>query len=338
MELVSEKIYRIGIDWLTLYNFDLVSDNNNFVSEKMTEEFYQESFTMEEPSYSIEVIKRLYEKGSETSFQSLRINPNRIIHGHNIYNSRAEEITEALDSLKKELSKKGISINLDKAKIKDIEINLNIPKAFSELKETFELLFVNVPNLKKISRFTGSKNYKNLFETETLLGKYNYSLAKVYDKTEESKCDKEVTRLEWRFLKQTFAYIMKQMKKDNSLKYLLSDFSVIDDIFLEKTKTKILAKGIEYLEKVVKKNLEREYVAFKENNKLGATLGKKEKRGVFKYLEDNCWIFDYSFLIELVDKYDKPHKSREVKNIKNKFSNHNNLEKLNYLMEIIFNH
>lgn len=338
MRTDSGKIYRVGIDWLTLYNFELTYKNTNFISEKITDEFYQESFKKEEPSYSIEFTKRLYEEGKETNFQSLRINPNKILYGHNIHNARSEELSQAIDILIKKLDEEGIILDLKNAKIKDIEINLNIPKPFRELKETFELLFSDVPGAKKIGRLTPNKSYKHMFEDETIYGSYNYSLVKVYDKTEESKLDIDITRLEWRFLKRTYANIMKAQEVDNSLNQLLLDFTVIDKLFVEKTKSKLFIKGMNYLEKVLKKNLEIEYIRFKENNKLGVSLGKKEKRGVFKHLEETCWIFDYSFLIELVSKYDKPHKSREIKNIKSKFSNHNNLEKINYLMEIIFNH
>ena len=185
----------------------------------------------------------------------MRINPNKILYGHNIYNSREEEISKALDILVKKLDKEGIVLNLKDAKIKDIEINLNIPKPFSKLKETFELLFSDVPGVKKIGRLTSNKSYKHMFEDETLYGHYNYSLVKVYDKTEESKLDIDITRLEWRFLKQTYNYLMKTQKKDNSLKQLLSDFTIIDNLFMAKTKSKLFIKGIERIRKCFKKKL-----------------------------------------------------------------------------------
>lgn len=341
VNLDASKIFRIGIDWLTLYNFEISYNSNLYITERVTEEFYQEKFLLDEPSYTLDSTTRLYADGKETNFKNLRLNPNRILNGHNVYNSRVDELKQALLVLIEELKQKGIDLNLSEAKIKDVEINLNINKPFLELKEALELIFVSTPHLKKISRYTGNKSYRSMFQDETLLGNYSSSLVTAYDKTEESKkldVELDITRLEWRFLNKTFSYFAKSKELNNSLNTILTNFSLIDEIFIHNTRTRLIEKGIHHLERNLKVNLEREFIAFKKANKLGKELGKKEKRGVYRYLEEKCWIFDYSFLIELVDKYDKPHKTRETKTITKSFSNHNNLEKLNYLMEFIFNH
>lgn len=296
---------------------------------------------MKEPSYTLDSTTRLYTSGKETSFKNLRFNPNKILSGHNIYNSRETELKAALLILIKELFQKGIDINLNEAKIKDVEINLNFNKPFLEVEEAFKLLFISVPHFKKISRCTRNKSYKLMFQDETLLGNYTSTLVTVYDKTEESKkldLDLDVTRLEWRFLNRTFSYYANKKEKDNSLNSILNSFELIDGIFIENTKKKLLEEGIKHLESVIKVNLEKEFIAFKKFNKFGKELGKKEKRGVYKHLEESCWIFDYTLLIEVVNNHDKPHKTRETKTILKNYSNHNNLEKLNYLMEFIFNH
>lgn len=334
-----DKTFRIGVDWLTLYDFK-ISFNKNYVAERMTDEFYQEKFFLDEPNYTIDITNRLYADGQETSFKSLRFNPNKILHGHNISNSREQEIKESLEFLKKDLEKKGVVLNLTGARVKEIEININIPKSFDDLKETLELLFLNVPHLKKISGFTGEKSYKDLFEDESIYGNFRNILVTAYNKEKESDLEltTPVTRLEWRFIKKTFHYFAKTKKLDNKLQTILDNFFIVDEIFLHHTKEKLFKKSVYHIENVIKKNLERDYLAFKKNNKLIKNLGKKEIRGVYSYLEETSWIFDYSFLIEIVSKHDKAHKGREIKTIETKFSKHNNLKFLNYLLEFIFNH
>lgn len=341
VNLDASKIFRIGIDWLTLYNFEISYNSNLYITEQVTEEYYQEEFCLKEPSYTLDSTTRLYTSGKQTSFKNLRFNPNKILSGHNIYNSRETELKAALLMLIKELSQKGIDINLSEAKIKDVEINLNFNKPFLEVEEAFKLLFISVPHFKKISRCTRNKSYKLMFQDETLLGNYTSTLVTAYDKTEESKkldLELDITRLEWRFLNRTFSYYANKKEKDNSLNSILNSFELIDGIFIENTKKKLLEEGIKHLESVIKVNLEKEFIAFKKFNKFGKELGKKEKRGVYKHLEESCWIFDYTLLIEVVNKHDKSHKTRETKTILKNYSNHNNLEKLNYLMEFIFNH
>lgn len=341
VNLDTSKIFRIGIDWLTLYNFEISYNSNLYITEQVTEEFYQEKFYLEEPSYTLDSTTRLYTSGKETYFKNLRFNPNKILSGHNVYNSREVELKAALLILVRELSEKGIDIKLREAKIKDIEINLNFNKAFLDVEEALKLLFISVPHFKKISRCTRNKSYRLMFKDETLLGNYGSTLVTAYDKTEESKkldLELDITRLEWKFLNRTFSYYANKKGKDNGLNSILDSFELIDGIFIENTKKKLLEEGIRHLESVVKINLEKEFLTFKKSNKFGKELGKKEKRGVYRHLEESCWIFDYTLLIELVDKYDKPHKTRETKTILKNYSNHNNLEKLNYLMEFIFNH
>ncbi|MGL5427132.1 MAG: hypothetical protein ACRDAS_04380, partial [Cetobacterium sp.] len=100
--------FRIGIDWLTLYNFEISYNSNLYITEQVTEEYYQEKFCLDEPSYTLDSTTRLYSSGKETHFKNLRLNPNKILNGHNIYNSREKELKSALLILIKELSEKGM--------------------------------------------------------------------------------------------------------------------------------------------------------------------------------------------------------------------------------------
>ncbi len=103
MNLDASKIFRIGIDWLTLYNFEISYSSNLYITERVTEEFYQEKFLLDEPSYTLDSTTRLYADGKETNFKNLRLNPNRILNGHNVYNSRVDELKQALLVLIEEL-------------------------------------------------------------------------------------------------------------------------------------------------------------------------------------------------------------------------------------------
>lgn len=85
-------------------------------------------------------------------------------------------------------------------------------------------------------------------------------------------------------------------------------------LFLERVKKDFLLNSIRYIENEIKPILEREYLSFKSINRLARRTGRREKRNVYRYLE-KFWIFDYSFLIELIDKYDIKNRGRETKKI-----------------------
>lgn len=55
---------------------------------------------MDEPSYTLDSTTRLYVDGKETNFKNLRLNPNKILNRHNVYNSRVNELKlEALEKI-----------------------------------------------------------------------------------------------------------------------------------------------------------------------------------------------------------------------------------------------
>ncbi|MGL5053021.1 MAG: hypothetical protein ACRC5W_05455, partial [Cetobacterium sp.] len=69
VNLDASKIFRIGIDWLTLYNFEISYNSNLYITEQVTEEYYQEKFCLDEPSYTLDSTTRLYSSGKETHFK-----------------------------------------------------------------------------------------------------------------------------------------------------------------------------------------------------------------------------------------------------------------------------
>ena len=337
-----EKSLRIGIDWLSLYGFEISHDERD-ISKETTSIYYQERLRIEEPLFTIDSSVRIYEDGRMTKYKSLRFNPNRILWGNNINNSRKEDLELAIEKLKEMLRAKGITINLSNAKIKDIEVNINFNKKFEELKEALEVMFINSPSLKKISNFEGGHSYRNMFSDGTIQANWNAYKGIAYDKTREVEdfdlLSEPLTRLEWQFKSYIYNYHLSKIDKDTSLVCLIDNFDeIIDYIFKEQTKRRLVVPAQNYIEKQIKSNLERGYKRFKESGKLGKRLNKKVERNVYKYLEEQYWIFDHIFLEELVEKYDKTHKTREIERIRKRYIHHNNLENFNYLVDIIFNH
>lgn len=124
---------------------------------------------------------------------------------------------------------------------------------------------------------------------------------------------------------------------DNSLESLIKNNQLLEEIFKYRIKQDFIKKAFTYIEKNIKPILEREYLAFKKSSALARRTGRKIERNVYKYLEQ-FWIFDYSFLIEIIEKYDSKHKGREINRVKDKYIQHDNLKKFNHLLELIFPH
>lgn len=334
-----KDIERIGVDWLTISDFEIKYDES-VAKKEIASEYTQERLRIDDSLFSLDNTMRIYSNNRITQYKYLRFNPNKILIGNNIANSRSSEIREALVKLKEILKRRGIEVDLTHAKIKEIEININIYKPFSYLKETFELLFIKSPQLKKISNYNGGLSYKNLFTDRTIQGNWQSYSGIVYDKTAETNDPEvlieQVTRLEWRFTSAIYNYYTKINGIDTKLESLLNNFEVIDIIFKNHCNKKLRNNAVQHINNVIKPSLERGYDSFKKSAKLARETNRRVERNVYKYLEDNYWIFDYSFLIELINKKDSKNKTREIERIKKKYICHNNLEKLDYLANYIF--
>lgn len=343
MRFELEKTQRIGIDWLTLYNFEIEYEKDITIMQEIGNECLIEKVRIEESLYTLDISTRLYEHSNKiTEFKSLRFNPNKILNGNNINNSQEEELVEAIEELKKILSKQGIKINLKNAKVKEIEININFNREFEDLKEVFEVLFIKSPDLKKISNYEGGLSYKKMFIDRTVQGNWKSFLGLAYDKRKEVNniniLSRPLSRLEWRFSNGIFNYYLNKNKIENSLENIIKNFNIIEIIFRDHTFKKLIEPGMVFIEKKIKLELERGYLKFKEAAKFSRKNKLKEDRNVYKYLEENYWIFDKEFLIKIINKHDKEHKKREIERIKKRYFHHNNLSKLDYLVKNIFRH
>lgn len=332
---------RIGIDKISIYDYECS------INPKLKEVVERANGVKEVASIKRELFSMTYnytltetDRGlSETCFNKLTFNPNKILRGNNIENSSIQELKEALEKLETLLEKEGIIVDFSNTKIADIEINLNLPINFNEYFEVF-LLFAkqHLNYAKGIYSITNAERINEFKYDESLFIPLSKNTTfKIYSKDRESNLPYHLTRLEYCLETSSYKYQCEKYGVDNSLNYLLSSKDFIETLFKERLKKDFIFKMFDYLEKEVKPILESKYKIFKQNNTLARQTGRKEARDVYRYLEQ-YWIFDYTFLIELVERYNSKNKGREVKRIREKYSKHNNLQKLNFILEIIFPH
>ena len=342
----KENTFRIGIDKISLYNFQIQTDKN-FLNKAFTQIIenkvggIREKIVIKDKFFSLFSSHSLFEKKSgveESFYNKITFNPNVLLTGDNICNSSTDDLSKAIEKLKILLKEKGILSDFSEAKIADIEINLNIPIDFNEYYEISYLFLKALNKTKKIiNGVTDSESLSDTEIKESLFLRMNKSTTfKMYSKTREKNLTIDITRMEYFLETSAYKYFFEKYGKDNSLKTLLENSEMLETLFIEKIKKDFLLKAIKYIETKIKPVLEREYLRFKNTNKLARKNGRKEERNVYRYLEKS-WIFDYSFLIEIVGKYDLYHKSRETETIIKRYSHCNNLKKLNYLMDFIFN-
>ena len=336
----KENTFRIGIDKISLYNFQI---QTNKVFKKLVEEkknILKEKNIISDEFFSIISSYTLFEDNSgirESYYNNITFNPNILLTGNNICNSSTDDLKKSLEILTNLLKAKDIFIDFSEAKIADIEININIPIDFNEYAEVFLLFFKQMKNPKATSAIVDTERISKSKIEENYFSRLNKNITfKVYSKTREKNLDVDITRMEYFIETSAYEYSLKKYGKDNYLKTLLDSPEILRDIFLNRIKKDFLLKSISFIENSIKPVLEREYLAFKSANRLARKTGRKEERNVYRYLE-KFWIFDYSFLIDLIKEYDPYHKSRETKIIIKKWSHYNNLKKLNYLEDFIFN-
>ena len=337
MQLDMTQIARIGIDKLILSGIRVESNKNSTLTEGHG--WIEEKFELKEELFSILKSIKLYESGEMVEANYLRFNPNKLLHGHNISNTRSPELREAVSLLLQKLKTKGISVDITNARISEIEINVNIEAAFEEYKEVLTLLFMNLPNVRKIGNLNLNESYKRLFIDSTLYGGWENHRVIAYDKRKEVNkewlIDFDLLRIEWWLSNSSYKYYSSKFGRDNTLEVLLEDSDLLDEIFTELCLKKLFKEGYKYLEDELIPNLERGYQAYKERNRLARVKEKPQQRDVLKHLDENYWIFDYSYLIDLINKHDKRHRGREIDRVKKKYFPLNNKHKLSYLTEKI---
>ena len=209
-----EKIFRYGIDKISLYNFSLHTEKNfkKLIEDK--ENVMKEKTIITDELFSIVNSYTLYqgEEGIEESyFNRITFNPNKILTGDNICNSTSEDLEKAIEKLTDILKEKDIYIDFSSAKVADIEINLNVSIDFNEYSEVFMLLFKQNEYSKLISALTNSNIVKELRIDESFFTRLSKSVRfKAYSKDREkieSYC-KSLERHDFRY------YFSKSREKE----------------------------------------------------------------------------------------------------------------------------
>ena len=292
-----------------------------------TQMYLEEYVRVKDELFSLDSTVRLYADGRLTEYKSLSFNPNKILYGHNIYNSIPVDIIQAIEKLEKILGHKGIEIDLTNAKIEELEVNFNFNIDFLEYTEVFTALFIKQRQFKKTSEGSKNTSYKDIYKDQTISSNLKTSRVQIYDKTKEINnldiLSEKITRLEWWFHSSVYQYYIKKYNLDNKLSTMLEKFEVVEELFLEKTKKELLKKGFKFLNNELKPNLEMQYLRFKKVNRFA-----KEK-GVARFERVSS---------ELVEKHDKPHFTREKLRILKKYKQHNGIEKLEHFHSFLFNH
>ena len=157
-----------------------------------------------------------------------------------------------------------------------------------------------------------------------------------------------LTRVEVLFGRDYYRYTLENMGLDNSLDTFLKA-SIAEQLFVKAIEYELKIKPMRELDKI-KSNLEKAFNNFrrternkrKERNrlkKIGKEIPKylKEERGVFEYLRRESWIFDYSFLYEIVkDNVVSKHRKDYERQIIKKYLNINNKQIFTSFLKLIF--
>lgn len=361
--LDKSKLNKVGIDRIVINNFSILNFKNLEKKEIVTAFEYSEKFEFRSTYYSLCYSNNLKLSGEIFNVSSLEFNPSKYFNGHNIYNATITDVKKCLESIYENLLQNGIEIDFSEAKIKELEINITFEQDFQELAEVLALIGrANYQKALGIYSFLQEETPSKIKKDRSLYINAKMDLKKettgkiikFYDKTfemfinHEIKLSEELTRIEVLFGRDYYRSILEKYELSNSLKDFLS-FERLETIFKEALEKEIKIKPIRYLEDI-KKNLTYDFNNFRRNEKIkrverekykkrGKSIPNiyKEERGVFEYLKNNSWIFDYSFLLEIIkDNIASKQKKAYEKQVYKKYLNINNKKLYEKLLEKIF--
>lgn len=340
------KICRIGIDRIVLNQFETKKLENFNISSRNIVEGKHENYWEENEMFKLE-LKKFFNETGEKNNNKISFNPNKILFGNNIFNSREEEILAVIKILDEKLKKDfGVEIDFLNSKIKEIEINNNLIIENSSFKKIFDAVQdgFDLKNKEKIKKGTikKSKAYTERNNDTREDVKDNFwlplksLLIRAYDKTKKvnnkNLLNENITRFEVTFRK-AYRDNTEKLKINNNLKSLIENIWIIDTMYMFYIEKYVFGLALFEIERY-KKNAEIEYVRYKKFGKNQEI--KSNVRSVFESLEKHNFVFDYIFVIDLIDKYDKKHKGREIERAIKTLSNFKELTKLNYLVDYFF--
>lgn len=362
MQIDLSKLGKIGIDRVVINNFSVLNFEELEKKEIVKAQDITEVIEVKDEMYILTYSRKTRADNEVYSYSTLEFNPCKIADGHNIYNADLKELKDAIAAIIKSLQFRGIEIDVSEAKIKEIEINITLPLSFEKLREV--VLLIGRANYKKaLGMYSFSnenipdliKKDRSLYLNSTEFKKENTGkVIKIYDKTFEIYTkqgiliDEELTRLEVLFGQDYYRSVVERFGSDNSLKAFIAN-DVIGEMFKQAITTEIVLRPQKYIT-VIKKRLTDEFLNFKRNEKVKREYREllkiqkkeippeyKEERGVFEYLKKEAWIFDCSFLTEIINEHVTSKRRYDyVKQIEKKYKAIKNLSLLkDFLKKIL---
>lgn len=313
---------KIGIDKISLTGFKIKNINAvNYDLEKKTKTTKQKILKDNFERYQL-----IKYRIKEENYYKLIIYPSRILWGNNIKNVNIYEFLKALEWTKQDLKSKGLTLEgMDKAKIKEIEININLKISFREYEKIFKML---LPTAKIYG-----KNKKDGVNIETLETKGKTTSFKIYDKSKQQKLYYGLVRFEYYLKDISYQVACKKLGYEGDLQTLIKKPFLLVVVFKQKIK-ELYKKTLKYINKEIKKPLKIRYTEIKKYN---STASKKDIKPIYKQLEkvEPYGIFDKNILVSIIKEGKEKNKTREINKILKTYHSLNELEKLKQIYILI---
>lgn len=322
MERIEKEKNKIGIDKIAITGFKIKNiDTINYDLEKKAKETQQKIL-----KDSLERYQLIKYRINKKNYPKLILYPSRILWGNNIKNTKVNEFLKALKWAKSELEKRGLILEeFEKAKIKEIEININLEISFQEYEKIFRIL---LPTAKIYG-----KNKKDSVSVETIETKGKTTSFKIYDKGKQQSLSKGLVRFEYYLKELEYQIICEKSGYSGDLQTLIKKPFLLTEIFKQKIK-ELHKKALKYINKEIEKPLKLKYNEIKKYN---STAIKKDIKPIYKQLEkvEPYGIFDKNILIKIIKESKEKNKKREINKILEIYKDLNELEKLKQIYKFI---
>ncbi|MGL5622776.1 hypothetical protein, partial [Cetobacterium sp.] len=181
-------IFKIGVDHLVIKNIK-IEYPEHLKKLTMTEDGgLQEGITERGDGFTIYSFTKLTKDNELIPFvNTLIFNPNKILDGNNLANSRAGRIFDALVNVKERLEQKDIKLDYDESTVETVEININIHMKFEILKKVLDLIFYVLSKGKSKCTYGDDSTYitKDRRKVESFWFRKNENVFRSYNKTLE---------------------------------------------------------------------------------------------------------------------------------------------------------
>ncbi|MGL5797993.1 MAG: hypothetical protein ACRCYT_07290, partial [Cetobacterium sp.] len=341
-----EKTFRIGVDHLVIKNIK-IEYPEHLKKLTLTEDGgLQEGITERGEGFTIYSFTKLTKNNDLIpSVNTLVFNPNKILDGNNLKNSRAGRIYDALVDVKSRLERKSIILDYDDCIVDTVEVNVNINMKFEKLKKILDLMFYVLSKGKSKCTYGDDESYilRDRRVIESFWFRKNENIFRAYNKSlqllekEKLEIEMDVTRIEDKQSPYNFKKIFKEKNMNVDLMTVLNNFEVIEEDF--KTRwNEVLSESFKYLETNHAKEIGIEYKRFKDAQKLARARKRidpstKLQCGIYKYLYDNFSIFDKKYVFDAIDNYHFNNFSREKIAAEKYFKDEKGLELIEFLAD-----